>query len=112
MRDLYSDKSHLLDRQTPSGQRSEQLGFRFGQVEPSRTIRAFEDHHLTIVDRRDSPGWVVRIVNASPAPSGMIGAASAAGPRSLRKSRRSIRAVLLPATGNRRADRQSYHQLH
>jgi hypothetical protein len=55
MRDLYSDKSvlsHLLDSQTPGGQRSEQLGFRFGQVEPSKPIRAFEDHHLTIVDRR------------------------------------------------------------
>ena len=56
MPDLYSDKSvlsDLLDRQTSSLQRSEQLGFRFGQVEPSKPIRAFEDHHLTIVDRRD-----------------------------------------------------------
>ena len=38
MRDLYSDKpvlSHLLDSQIPSGQWSEQLGFRFGQVESS-----------------------------------------------------------------------------
>jgi hypothetical protein len=56
MRDLFSDKSvlsHLLDSQTPGGQGSEQLGFRFGQVEPSKPIRPFEDHQLTIVDRRD-----------------------------------------------------------
>jgi hypothetical protein len=64
--------SDLLDRQTSGRQWSEQLGFRFGQVQPSKPIRAFEDHHLTIVDRRDvSPGWVVRIVNASPAPLGI-----------------------------------------
>jgi hypothetical protein len=54
MRDLYSGElvlSHLLDRQTPGGQRSEQLGFRFGQVEPITPICAFEDDHLTIMDK-------------------------------------------------------------
>ena len=58
MRDLYSDKSvlsHLLDRQTPGRQWSEQLGFRFGQIEPSEPICAFEDHHLRVVDRRYVP---------------------------------------------------------
>ena len=55
MHDLYSDKSvlsHLLDSQTPGGQRSEQLGFRFGEVEPRKPVRLLQDDHLPIVDRR------------------------------------------------------------
>jgi hypothetical protein len=62
----------LLDRQTPGRQWPEQLGFRFVQVEPSEPIWAFEDHHLTIVDRRYVRSRLgCQVVNASLAPSGI-----------------------------------------
>jgi hypothetical protein len=44
--------SKLFDGQASGGKRAKQLGFRPGEVEPGQPVRAIEDDHLPIVNRR------------------------------------------------------------
>ena len=44
--------SDSLDNQAAGGNRTQQLGFRTGQVQPSHLIRPVQHNHLSIVDRR------------------------------------------------------------
>src|SRR5277367_2585595 len=44
--------SNLFDRQAPGGKRAKQLGFRESEIKPSQPVRAVEDDHLSIVNRR------------------------------------------------------------
>lgn len=45
--------SNLFDRQAPGGKRAKQLGFRPGEIEPGRPVRAIEDDHLLVMNGRD-----------------------------------------------------------
>jgi hypothetical protein len=52
--------SDLFDVQAFGGKGTEQVGLRPGQIEPGQPIRAVEDNHMPIVDRRDVRAWLSR----------------------------------------------------
>jgi len=52
-RSRHKGLANLFDRQATGGKRSEQLGFRPGEIEPGKPVRAIENDHLPIVNGRN-----------------------------------------------------------
>ena len=49
-RSRHRGLSNLFDRPAPDGQRTKQLCFRPGEIEPRQPVRAVDDDHLSIVN--------------------------------------------------------------